>query len=115
MAVEAVQRDVEQLDELRQAGLVARVHEPVADEEVERGRAARRLVLGRQHPRHHLLDGHELERLHLAVGVARHEIRGQLQVVNEFRVREQAALALKVEPDNPISIISELLYAFGRA
>jgi len=86
--VEVVERNVEEFDQFRKIGLVVRIEVTVPDEKVERSRAACRLVVGREEPLHHLVDGHQLERVHLTVGVPRGEIRRQLQVVDELRVGE---------------------------
>lgn len=105
LAVEVVQGNVEQFDQFGQAGLVLRVDEAVPDEKVQRRRAARRLVVRRQDALHHLGDGHQLERLHLAVRVARHEIRRKLKVVHKLRIRKQASFTLEIEPKKQQTVI----------
>lgn len=44
-----------------------------------------------------LVNWHQLEAFHFAVGVARYKIGRQFQIIHELSVGEQAALAFKIE------------------
>ena len=86
--IDVMQRNMKQLNELWKMRFIVGVDETVANEEVERDRAAGCLIIRRQDSFHNLTDRHQFEALHFTVGVARYKVSRQFEIIHEFRVRE---------------------------